>query len=83
MDTLPICQAKSKQSGQQCKNFASKGKRVCRIHGGRSTGAKTLEGKQRQKMASWKHGGRSKEAMAEARESRELIVQCKQLISGT
>src|SRR5665213_1044674 len=60
MDTLPICEALSKQSGLPCKNFASKGKRVCRIHGGRSFGARTKEGKARQKKASWKHGFRSK-----------------------
>lgn len=30
------CQAKSKQSGQQCKRHATPGKKVCVIHGGRS-----------------------------------------------
>ena len=32
------CAAKSKQSGQRCKRYASPGKRVCHFHGGRSTG---------------------------------------------
>jgi hypothetical protein len=80
MDTLPLCKAKSKQSGQQCKNFAIKGKQVCSIHGGKSTGAKTIEGKHRLKMASWKHGMRSKEAIQEAREVRELIRASKNSI---
>jgi hypothetical protein len=82
MDTLPICKAKSKQSGQQCKNFATSGKLVCRIHGGKSTGARTSMGKYRQKTVSWKHGLRSKEAVEEARHVRGIIKECKQLIAG-
>lgn len=82
MDTLPICKALSKQSGQRCKNFSSKGKAVCRIHGGRSTGAKTAKGKHAQKTASLKHGMYSKEAIAEARQMRELFTASKQLIAG-
>lgn len=81
MDTLPICQAKSKQSGQQCRNFSVKGKRVCHIHGGKSTGARTVAGKQRQKMASWRHGLNSKEAREEAKHVRELIKVSKAIIS--
>lgn len=34
------CTAKSKRSGERCKCYAMKGKTVCRIHGGRSTGPK-------------------------------------------
>ena len=81
MDTLPICHAKSKQSGQQCKNFATKGKQVCRIHGGRSAGAKTAEGKHRQKKALLKHGQRSKEAADTNREVRDLIKTWKGLVA--
>lgn len=68
MDTLLICEAKSKRSGERCRNFASKGKLVCRIHGGKSTGAKTKKGKHRQMMASWKHGLRSIEPREEAKQ---------------
>jgi hypothetical protein len=82
LDTLPICQAQSKQSGQRCKNFSVKGKRVCHIHGGKSTGAKTKEGKLRQKMGRWKHGLRSKEALAEAKQLREFMKACKEAIQG-
>lgn len=82
MDTLQICQAKSKQSGQQCNNFATKGKQVCHIHGGLSTGAKTLEGKAKQKMASWKHGLRSKESRDENRMIRNFIKEGKELIKA-
>ena len=37
---MPQCQAKSKSSGGQCRRSAVKGKRVCRVHGGASTGPK-------------------------------------------
>jgi hypothetical protein len=80
MDTLPICEARSKQSGLKCRNFATKGKLVCHIHGGLSTGPKTEEGRLRQHMASWKHGMRSKAAIEEARQMREYIRQCKQAL---
>ncbi len=84
MDTLPICQAKSKRSESQCKNYAVKGRRVCHIHGGKTPkhnrGPKTEEGKNRQRMASRKHGLFSKERLEKARETRELIRICKNLI---
>lgn len=66
MDRTFICQAQSKQSGLRCRNFVVKGKRVCHIHGGKSTGAKTYEGAQRQKIANWRHGMRSLMASEEA-----------------
>ena len=77
-----ICKAKSKQSGMQCRNFTVKDKRVCYLHGGLSTGPRTAEGKLRQHMSNWKHGMRSKEAIAEARTSRALITQSKAFLVG-
>lgn len=50
------CQAKSKRSGLQCKGPAVKGKRVCRMHGGKSTGPVTTEGRQRSAKAKTVHG---------------------------
>ena len=35
----PRCAAKSKRSGVHCQAPAMKGKRVCRMHGGKSPGA--------------------------------------------
>ncbi len=67
MDTIRQCSAKSKQTGKRCKNFAIKGKTVCRFHGGVSTGPKTKEGKQRIKKALTKHGLYSVEAVEERR----------------
>jgi len=45
--TCQRCQAKSKRTKLQCAAPALKGKRVCKTHGGRSTGPKTKAGRQR------------------------------------
>ena len=50
------CQALSKRSKLQCRKAASKGKRVCMFHGGKSTGPVTYSGKQRCTMAKTIHG---------------------------
>jgi hypothetical protein len=61
---MPKCQAKAKSTGQRCKNVAMKGKRVCYIHGGKSTGAKTEQGKRRSKYARIRHGDYSAQVKA-------------------
>ena len=72
------CQALSKRSKLQCKNAALKGKRVCRFHGGKSTGAITIHGKQRCAKAKTVHGW-------ETREKREIrarkLKEMKRLVS--
>ena len=50
------CQATSKRTGQQCKAPALKGKHVCRFHGGKSTGPKTPDGRDRCANAKHVHG---------------------------
>ena len=69
------CQAKNR-AGSQCAKPAVRGKRVCRNHGGRSTGAKTSEGMARIKEAATKHGRFTQEgrerATAQAARIREL-----------
>ena len=52
----PRCQAKSKRSQQQCRLPAIRGKRVCRIHGGRSTGPRTQQGRNLCGAAKTVHG---------------------------
>jgi hypothetical protein len=79
---LKECGARSKQNNHQpCKRYAMKNGR-CHLHGGKSTGAKTEEGKLRQKMASWKHGLRSKEAIAEAKLLRSLLNDSRELVNS-
>ena len=52
----PRCQAQSKRSKQQCRKASMTGKNVCRIHGGKSTGPKTLQGRNRCAAAKTVHG---------------------------
>ena len=59
------CQAKSKRTKLQCAAPALKGKRVCKTHGGRSTGPKTEAGRQRCAEAKTIHGRETREARAE------------------
>jgi len=42
----------------------------CRLHGGLSTGPRTSEGKERARLANWKHGLRSEAYVAEMRQQR-------------
>ena len=62
------CQALSKRSKLQCKNAALRSKRVCRFHGGKSTGPITIHGKQRCAEAKTIHG-------SETREKREIRAE--------
>ena len=45
--TAPRCQAKAKHSQQQCCKAAMRGKRVCRVHGGKSTGPRSEQDRER------------------------------------
>ena len=52
----PRCQALSKRTRQQCRAPAVRGKRVCRFHGGKSTGPVTEQGRKRCGIAKTVHG---------------------------
>jgi hypothetical protein len=56
------CTAKSKRTGEQCGRPALKVSKTqkCQFHGGRSTGPKTLAGRQRIARAHYQHGESSK-----------------------
>ena len=47
--------------GTLCQNPAIRGPNRCRMHGGKSTGPRTVEGKARSIAAHTKHGRRSRE----------------------
>ena len=53
------CLAKTRK-GTPCQNPTIKGRSRCKLHGGRSTGPRTPEGKARSMAAHTKHGRRSK-----------------------
>jgi hypothetical protein len=61
------CLAKTRR-GTECQKPANKGRVRCQLHGGRSTGPKTPEGRARIAAANFKHGNRTKERLAENRE---------------
>lgn len=50
------CTAQSKRTGEQCRAPAISGKTKCRFHGGKSSGPKTPEGRQRCAEARTVHG---------------------------
>ena len=58
------CNAKSKRTKLQCRAPAAKGKTKCRFHGGRSTGHKTEQGRQRCADAKTIHGSETRNARA-------------------
>ena len=59
------CCARTRR-GTACQKPPLNGKTRCRLHGGLSTGPRTVEGKARIAAAHWKHGRRSR-AFTEAR----------------
>jgi hypothetical protein len=59
------CQALSKRTHVQCGAPATKGKQVCRFHGGKSTGPKTKEGRERCAKAKTIHGMSTRQAKRE------------------
>ena len=63
--TCQRCQALSKRTKQQCRAPAMKGRRVCRTHGGASTGPKTQTGRQRCADARTIHGNETRQARTE------------------
>lgn len=75
------CQACSKRSGEQCRKAAMRGKRVCRTHGGASTGPKTKAGRASCAAAKTIHGretrAKRKVRAIKQKELRELEVVMK------
>jgi len=59
------CVAKSKRSGMRCRGPSVKGKSVCRMHGGKSTGPRTEEGLLRSGRARLTHGTQSRQVRLE------------------
>ena len=60
------CLAKTRR-GTECQRPAITGAGRCRLHGGRSTGPRTEEGRARISATNMKHGRKTKERLAEAK----------------
>ena len=65
------CLAKTRR-GTKCQSAAYKHNGRCRLHGGLSTGARTLEGLKRISEANLKHGRRTKDKLAANRHSADV-----------
>lgn len=65
--SAPRCGAKNRQ-GLPCRAPRVRDRKRCRMHGGKSTGPRTLEGLERSRKARWTHG-------AYSRETRDLLRQ--------
>lgn len=57
---LPKCLARGKRTGQPCQQPAMPNGR-CRLHGGKSTGPRTEEGRKAVAKANYRHGGYTRE----------------------
>jgi len=67
----PRCGAKTR-AGTPCRRWPVRGRRRCRLHGGASTGPRTVEGRARQAASVTTHGYRTKAAEAERRQLTRL-----------
>ena len=77
-DNAPRCGAKTRK-GTPCKSPAMKNGR-CRMHGGKSTGPRTVEGLKRSRNANLKHGFYSAEFIAERKFMKQLLNDSRETI---
>lgn len=68
------CKAKSKRSGERCKNYAVRGFTVCRMHGARG-GPNTAYGYTRCRQASLKHGFYTREGYEQRQQLMSIIKE--------
>ena len=72
--TVKLCGAKSKQNDHRpCRQPAIKNKARCRLHGGKSTGAKTTEGKKWSAEANLKYGHYTNKAIMERKKFNAML----------
>lgn len=76
--SLQFCGARTRQ-GRECRHVAMRNGK-CRFHGGLSTGRRTAEGIERQRIAVTRHGGRSREMVEFRRLMRDLRASARRTI---
>jgi len=77
------CQAKSKRTQKQCRSPAIKGKSVCKIHGGRSVGPKTRQGRKRCSAAKATHGRETRAIRVKRRQKLAELKVLEQMAKST
>src|SRR5258708_4360916 len=77
-NAAPRCGARSKRTGKPCRGAAMPNGR-CKLHGGKSTGPRTMEGLERSRRANWEHRPFSPEAQAERSRLRAAILAVRYL----
>jgi hypothetical protein len=75
----PRCLAKTRANGLCAAPAMANGR--CRMHGGWSTGPRSIEGRKRSCLANWKHGRYSAAAKAQSGRLREFLQDIKRLTS--
>lgn len=80
--SVPRCQAHSRRSREQCCKAAMRGKKVCRTHGGASTGPKTPAGRQRCAEAKTIHGRETREIRAKRDAKLGELREIERLMKG-
>ncbi|MGD2169927.1 MAG: HGGxSTG domain-containing protein [Chlamydiota bacterium] len=76
------CSAKSKRSGEQCKNWAIRGKTKCKFHGGKSIGPRTAIGKEKARQAHVTHGLKTQQNLQQVKQIRQLIEKSKNFLKS-
>ena len=76
-NATPRCAAKTRR-GTLCQSPGMRNGR-CRLHGGKSTGPRTIEGRERSRMANWKHGLRSATAVKRRKQAAAVRRRIKEL----
>ena len=74
------CLALSKRTKVQCQAPAMKGKTKCRFHGGKSTGPKTLAGRQRIADVKTIHGHETRQIRKERQEASLRLAELEDLM---
>ena len=76
--SCPRCGAKNR-AGNPCQSPAMRGKARCRLHGGASTGPRTIEGLARIRAARTIHGNYSAAAAETRAQMREILQELRAL----
>jgi len=75
------CSARAKRSGHQCQSPAMRGKNVCRIHGGKSRGPITADGRARCAAANTVHGSETRAKREQASKASKAVKTASIMLS--